>query len=79
VPKRKSEEPTEELAMMVARRFDELQRDVNGRFDVLELRLDGVDQRLDRIEFNTSGQEGRISVLEDRVRQLANKSGLGFN
>jgi chaperonin cofactor prefoldin len=86
VGKKKPQGGIDELALMVGRRFDELQRDVTGRFDVLELRLDvldrrldDVDQRLDRIEFNTSAQERRISTLEDRVRQLAVKSGLTFN
>jgi hypothetical protein len=38
-----------------------------------------LEQRLERIEFHVSGQDRRMTVLEDRVRQLATKIGLLFN
>jgi len=37
-----------------------------------------AEQRLDRIEFSTSGLNRRIETLEDRVRQLAVKTGITF-
>lgn len=57
---------------MAGRRFDELHRDMTGRFDA-------IDQRLDRIEFQASSHERRLSIVEDRVLQLAKKTGLTFN
>lgn len=57
---------------MVDRRFGELHHDMTNRFDAM-------DQRLDRIEHQLSGQERRITILEDRVLQLSRKTGLRFN
>jgi hypothetical protein len=34
--------------------------------------------RLDKIEFRLTGQDQRLSILEDKVRQLATKTGLQF-
>lgn len=35
-----------------------------------------VTDRLDKIEFHVSGQERRISILEDKVRLISTKIGL---
>lgn len=72
MPKKTTDEQIEELAIIVGRRFDELHQDMTSRFDAM-------DQRLDRIEYQLSGQERRITILEDRVLQLSRKTGLTFN
>ncbi|HEX8339357.1 MAG TPA: hypothetical protein VF624_00470 [Tepidisphaeraceae bacterium] len=62
----------EELALSVARGFEETHARMQEGFAA-------VNGRLDRIEFHVTGQEQRIGVLEDRVRQLSTKVGLQFN
>ena len=52
---------------------------MDERFDQVDKRFDEVDKRLDRIEFRVNGQDQRISVLEDRMRQVATKVGLTFS
>jgi hypothetical protein len=44
----------------------------------MDERFEEVFTRLDRIEFLVSGQERRISILEDRMRVVATKLGLEF-
>jgi hypothetical protein len=70
--KKSMEDKIDDLALSVAKGFDE----VYHRMDQGEGRLG---ERLDRIEYLITGQERRVSILEDRVRQLANKAGLNFN
>ncbi|HEY7118883.1 MAG TPA: hypothetical protein VH475_20000 [Tepidisphaeraceae bacterium] len=72
MPKKSTDERIDDLALMVGRGLDELRADVKAGFAALE-------QRLERIEFHVSGQDRRMTVLEDRVRQLATKIGLLFN
>ena len=76
--KKTVEEKIDELAIAVGNGFaatasrDEVQliRDeVRGGFA-------GVTERLDKIEFLVSGQERRISILEDRLRLISTKIGL---
>jgi hypothetical protein len=62
-------------------RFDQ----VDHKFMQVEDRFNRVDEtfaeilgRCDRIEFLVSGQERRISILEDRMRVVATKLGLEF-
>ncbi|MDB5324506.1 MAG: hypothetical protein JWM57_75 [Phycisphaerales bacterium] len=79
MPKKSTEELIEELALSIGKGFAEQQdttRELRG-----ELRdgLSALATRLDRIEFLMTGQEQRISVLEDRVRQLSTKLGYQFN
>jgi hypothetical protein len=55
-------------------RFDQ----VNANFKRVDERFEEVITRLDRLEFLVSGQERRISILEDRMRVVATKLGLEF-
>jgi hypothetical protein len=55
-------------------RFDQ----VNEKFQQIDERFTEVVTRLDRIEFLVSGQERRLSILEDRMRVVATKLGLEF-
>jgi hypothetical protein len=70
--KKSVEEKIDDLALSVAKGFDEVYRRMNQQEDRLG-------SRLDRIEYLVSGEERRVSILEDRVRQLATKTGLTFN
>jgi hypothetical protein len=79
MPQKSTDEKIEELALMVGRGFDELRADVKAGFVAVEQRFTAVEERLERIEFHVSGQDRRMTVLEDRVRQLATKVGLSFN
>lgn len=56
----------------------ELLKHMDNRFDRLETRFDTVEERLDQIQFSVSGQDRRISILEDRMRMVATKLGLEF-
>ena len=51
---------------------------LDERFDRVDQTFQEVFKRLDRIEFLVSGQERRISTLEDRMRIVATKLGLEF-
>ena len=55
-----------------------LVKQIDERFNQVDERFSEVFQRLDRIEFSVSGQERRISILEDRMRVVATKIGLEF-
>jgi hypothetical protein len=79
MPQKSTDEKIDELALMVGRGFDELRADVKVGFVAVEQRFTAVEERLERIEFHVSGQDRRMTVLEDRVRQLATKVGLSFN
>ena len=72
MPKKTTDEKFDELALMIGRGFDELRREIKSEFAAVE-------DRLDRIESHVTGQDRRITTLEDRVRQLATKIGLSFN
>jgi archaellum component FlaC len=69
------------LTQHMDKRFDALDTRIDGveqRLGSVEQRLENVEERLDRIEFLVTGQERRISIAEDRIRQLATKIGLDF-
>jgi len=51
---------------------------LDDRFDRVDQTFQEVFKRLDRIEFLVSGQDRRISTLEDRMRIVATKLGLEF-
>ena len=55
-------------------RFDQ----VNEKFHLVDERFTDAFARFDRIEFLLSGQERRLSILEDRMRVVATKLGLEF-
>jgi hypothetical protein len=51
---------------------------MDERFDRVDDTFQEVFKRMDRIEFLVSGQDRRISTLEDRMRIVATKLGLEF-
>jgi len=51
---------------------------LDERFDHVDQTFQEVFKRLDRIEFLASGEDRRISTLEDRMRIVATKLGLEF-
>ncbi len=53
--------------------------EMNKKLDANDGSFQEVFRRLDKIEFNTSGQDSRVSTLEDKMRQVATKIGLNFN
>ena len=56
----------EKLAMAVNEGFSSMSKEFREEFRE-------VKERLDHVEFNTSGQERRISTLEDKVRMIGTK------
>ena len=52
---------------------------MTGQFDQVHQQFGGVNGRLDRIEYRLTGQDQRISILEDRLRQIATKVGIEFS
>jgi bacterioferritin (cytochrome b1) len=60
----------------------EVLKHMDKRFDEAATGLASVEERLtvqlDEIHFSVSGQERRISTLEDRMRMVATKLGLEF-
>ncbi len=86
MPKKSAEELIEELAVMTQRGFQETQEQMAKQFDqvaerftLVDHRLDRIEQRLDRVEFLLIGQDGRLSALEDKMRQVATRIGIAFN
>jgi hypothetical protein len=74
-------EVLQHLVKHMDERFDQVDRRfklIDGRFDRLDEKFAEVLSRCDRIEFLVSGQERRISILEDRMRVVATKLGLEF-
>lgn len=76
------------LAGMMKSSFEHLE----DRLDKMELKLDEgpsvqnlqetekrITDRLDKIEFRLTGEDQRISILEDRMRQIAMKVGMEFS
>jgi hypothetical protein len=74
--------------------IDTLAGMMNNSFEHLERSLDAMDlkltrqatdmeqrltDRLEKIEFRLTGEDQRISTLEDRIRQIATKVGIEFN
>ena len=77
--KKTVEEKIDDLAIMVGRGLEEVRNEGRAGVKAANARFDVIDQVLERIEFQVSGQDRRMTVLEDRVRQLATKVGLAFN
>ena len=77
--KKTVEEKIDDLAIMVGRGLEEVRNEGQAGVKAVNARFDVIDQVLERIEFQVSGQDRRMTVLEDRVRQLATKVGLAFN
>jgi len=76
---------TDELAGLISNSFNHLherigkfEQHTEEKFDAVNERFDLLDKKLDQVEFLVSGQDRRISILEDRIRQLATKVGLDF-
>jgi hypothetical protein len=76
VPKKIIDEKIDELALAVGRGFDELRQEVRDGFAAVSKRFDAVEQRLESVEFLVSGQDRRISILEDKMRMVSVKIGL---
>jgi hypothetical protein len=73
------EDKIDDLALMVGRGLEEVRTEVRESTQATAARFDSIDEGLERIEFQVSGHDRRMTVLEDRVRQLATKVGLSFN
>lgn len=76
----------DKLAIGVGKGFEDVQErladvksDVDASFAHLHTIVERIDQRLERVEFLVTGQEQRLSIAEDRIRQLATKVGYQFN
>lgn len=74
-----TEELIEELALSVGRGFAEQQERMQSLRTEVQEGFVSLAGRLDRIEFLVNGQEQRLTVLEDKVRQLGTKLGYQFN
>lgn len=72
---------------------DQLAGMMNNSFEHLTKKLDAIEssvgrqvheveqritERLERIEFRLTGEDQRLSTLEDRMRQVATKFGIEF-
>ncbi len=79
MPKKSIDEKLDDIALMVGRGLQEVREEVRAGSQAAAGRFDAIQQNLERIEFHVSGQDRRMTVLEDRVRQLATKVGLSFN
>jgi hypothetical protein len=64
-----TDERIDALAELMVNKFDEIRSELKN--DIHKL-----DERLERVEFNTSGLERRTSVLEDKMRIISTKLGL---
>lgn len=78
MPKKTTDDKIDDLAIAVAGGLEELRQQIREGFAAVSSRFDDVEQRLERVEFFVSGQDRRISIVEDRLRQLAIKVGLDF-
>jgi hypothetical protein len=72
--KHKQNESPEDFADILS----QVLKHLDERFDRVDQTFQEVFKRLDRIEFLVSGQDRRISTLEDRMRIVATKLGLEF-
>ena len=60
-------------------RVDDRFAQIDSQFSHIDVQFKEVFDRLDRMEFLLTGQERRLSTLEDRVRIMATKMGLEFH
>jgi hypothetical protein len=56
--------------------LESIEASIAGLTEIVVKRFDEVYVRLDKIEFNTSAQERRLSILEDKMRIVGTKLGL---
>ena len=80
---RKMDEKFDNFAVMVLNGFRELEnnliekiKEVRSDVAILKIDMSEVKNKLNTIEINTGGHESRISVLESKVKQIAEE--LGF-
>jgi hypothetical protein len=78
-PTKSVEDKIDDLALMVGRGLEEVRIEVRDGAKATTARFDSIDQGLERIEFQVSGEDRRMTVLDERVFQLATKVGLSFN
>ncbi len=77
MPKKTTDEKIDALAAMVGRAFTDLDKRIDDRFNHVDQDFADVRQRLDRVEnILITGQENRLSRLEDSMRQARTKLGL---
>jgi hypothetical protein len=77
MPKNTTDEKIDALALMVGRAFKDLDQRMDDRFEKVDQQFADVQQRLDRIEsILITGQENRLTRLEDSMRQVRTKLGL---
>src|SRR5260221_13353668 len=80
--KKTVEEKIDDLALSVAKGFDEVYKRTQNGTEQLRKELGGVEsrlaERLDRIEYHVGRDEARISTLEARMRQVLTKLGLSI-
>ncbi len=77
MPKKTTDEKIDAMAAMVGRAFTDLDKRIDDRFNHVDQDFADVRQRLDRVEnILITGQENRLSRLEDSMRQARTKLGL---
>jgi hypothetical protein len=77
-PKANIPEDFPEIINHLLKHMDERFDQADERFTKIDGKFDDVFNQLDQIRFLVSGQERRISILEDRMRMVATKVGLEF-
>lgn len=78
MPKKSVEEQIADLAIMIGGGFAEQQASTLSLRTEMHEGFANVASRLDRIEFHVVGQERRIGILEEKIRQIGTKVGLEF-
>ena len=66
------------ILKFMQKNIDECFDRVDARFAEIDQQFKAIFDRLDRIEFQVTGQERRISTLEDHDHTVATKLGLDF-
>jgi hypothetical protein len=79
--KKTVDQKIEELAIMIGKGFaaTATKADIEAVAKEMQDGFAAADQRLERIEFSTSGLTRRLDTVEDRIRQIATKIGISFN
>lgn len=79
----KIEKQIEELALAVAKGFEEVHQKIDGlysemdrRFEEMNRRFEQIEYRLDVIDGRILGTTNRLDILEDKMRLVFNKIGL---
>lgn len=79
MPKKSVEEHIADLAVMIGDGFAEQQELTQSLRTEVHEGFANVASRLDRTEFHAVGQERRIGILEEKIRQIGTKVGLKFS